>query len=190
MEYSIIEAQGWAILMIVQISSPCVSIYQEMGSSNHHSFGDWSNALIISTLIIQTVANHYSLENGSINNTCLFLEASHTHIHTHTHTQHLWVSHSNLGNLLWNCCTSITIYESPHVMKGLLLGVFYVLGPVYHDTWEHLNLPIETLWGDQPAGWLMDITSLHDSYKTIDWMQHIFLIPTMLLAFYVHSHSI
>ena len=50
--------------------------------------------LIISMLIIQTVANHYSLENGPVNNTCLFLEKYHTHNHFYTFR----VSHSSLGD--------------------------------------------------------------------------------------------
>ena len=86
---------------------------------------------IISMFIIQVVANHYSLETGSVNNTCLFLEKYRTHNHFYTDefpTQVLVIT-----NVLYGIAApliSITVYEfisaqSPHTMKGLLLGVFY-----------------------------------------------------------------
>ena len=114
-------------------------------------------ASIISMLIIQAVANHYSLENGSVNNTCLFLEKYPTHNHFYTYefpTQVLVIT-----NVLYGIAApliSITVYEfisaqSPHTMKGLLLGVFYAFKGLFITLGSILTFPFaqETLWGDQ-----------------------------------------
>ena len=114
-------------------------------------------ALIISMLIIQAVANHYSLETGSVNNTCLFLEKYLTHNNFYTDefpTQVLVIT-----NVLYGIAApliSITVYEfisaqSPHTMKGLLLGVFYAFKGLFITVGSILTFPFaqETLWSDQ-----------------------------------------
>jgi len=92
-----------------------------------------------SIFIINTIASHVATTSHNNTNTCLFLADVRPHVrhHNHTFSQTLEFHTSVLfiPNLLTGVASPlicITILEfisaqSPHTMKGLLLGVFYAV---------------------------------------------------------------
>ncbi len=110
-------------------------------------------ASIISMLILQAVANHSTYQNGLTDSTCLFL-TEHNSSTLEFPTQALVIT-----NLLYGVAApliSITVLEfisaqSPHTMKGLLLGVFYAFKGLFITLGSVATFPFaqERLWGDQ-----------------------------------------
>ena len=109
-------------------------------------------ASITSMFVIQTLSNHYSLMNGLVNTTCLFLDKYPQQSNFPTYVL-------VISNLLYGIAAplvSITVFEfisaqSPHTMKGLLLGVYYALRGLFVVLGSVSTLPFaqERLWGDQ-----------------------------------------
>ncbi len=111
-------------------------------------------ASVLSMLIIQAVASRTALHNGSANSTC-FLFPDHLLYHTlEFPTQTLVIT--NILNGLASPLINISVFEfisaqSPHTMKGLLLGVFYAFRGLFITLGSAATFPfsLKTLWGDQ-----------------------------------------
>ena len=107
-------------------------------------------ASAFSMLCIQAVANYSALQNPAINHTCLFWD-----MHSFEFPTQVLV----VPNVLYGIAApliSIALLEfisaqSPHTMKGLLLGVFYAFKGLFITLGSVATLPFaeKRLWGDQ-----------------------------------------
>ena len=113
---------------------------------------------VISMFTIQTVANYTALQNPSTNITCFLslnnfvLNASYPTLDFPTEVLVI----PNILNGVAEPLISIAVLElisaqSPHTMKGLLLGVFYAFRGLFLTLGSVTAIPfaVESLWGDQ-----------------------------------------
>ena len=109
--------------------------------------------------IIQAVANYTALQNGSNNTTCFFFEGYSFFLNKSYHTLEFPTQALVIPNILNGIAApliSITVLEfisaqSPHTMKGLILGVFYAFRGLFLTLGSVATFPFaqESLWGDQ-----------------------------------------
>ncbi len=125
--------------------------------------------LVVSTIsifTINTIASHVAMTNDN-NNTCLFLaDVRNSHHHKFAQTLGFNTAVLIIPNLLTGIASPIiyiTILEfisaqSPHTMKGLLLGVFYAVRGFFIMSGCVLVFPftIMTLWESQVKKGMFD----------------------------------